>query len=179
MPNWQPHLSGKLIELRPMVEEDFEALYSAASDPMIWEQHPDRHRYTRERFERFFRSGMDSKGALIIADKTNGSVIGSSRYCNWDKERNYIEVGFTFLARKYWARGYNDELKILMLDHGFQYVDVIGFYVGENNFRSQKAVLKLGAIEVKRDSSHQVGGEIRSSVVYELNKQLWIAKRTG
>jgi RimJ/RimL family protein N-acetyltransferase len=126
MPNWQPHLSGKLIELRPMVEEDFEALYSAASDPLIWEQHPDRHRYTRERFERFFRSGMDSKGALIIADKIDGSVIGSSRYCNWDKERSYIEVGFTFLARKYWARGYNDELKILMLDHGFQYADVIG-----------------------------------------------------
>jgi RimJ/RimL family protein N-acetyltransferase len=179
MPNWQPQLSGRLIELRPMMVEDFEALFLVASDPLIWEQHPDRHRYKRERFEIFFRSGMDSKGALIITDKGDGAIVGSSRYSNWDSEKSVVEVGFTFLARKYWANGYNSEVKQLMLDYAFRFVDLISFYVGESNFRSQKAVLKLGAVEVKRVSSHQVGGETRSSIFYELNKQLWIAKRKG
>lgn len=36
----QPALKGELVELRPLREEDFNALYAVASDPLIWEQHP-------------------------------------------------------------------------------------------------------------------------------------------
>jgi N-acetyltransferase len=37
----QPVLTGDIIELRPLREEDFAQLYAVASDPLIWEQHPD------------------------------------------------------------------------------------------------------------------------------------------
>lgn len=37
----QPTLIGSTITLRPLREADFDALHAAASDPLIWEQHPD------------------------------------------------------------------------------------------------------------------------------------------
>jgi len=36
----QPLLAGELIGLRPLRIEDFNDLYSVASDPLIWEQRP-------------------------------------------------------------------------------------------------------------------------------------------
>src|ERR1700689_2083358 len=38
----QPNLEGMLLRLlRPLAEGDFELTYAAASDPLIWEQHPE------------------------------------------------------------------------------------------------------------------------------------------
>src|SRR3954463_9576163 len=41
MLNRQPTLAGDLLELRPLGEDDWAALFAVASDPLIWEQHPD------------------------------------------------------------------------------------------------------------------------------------------
>ena len=43
----QPLLKGNLIEVRPLTKEDFDALFAAASDPLIWKQHPENDRYKR------------------------------------------------------------------------------------------------------------------------------------
>ena len=37
----QPHLKGELLELRPLAPEDWDDLFAVASDPLIWEQHPE------------------------------------------------------------------------------------------------------------------------------------------
>src|SRR5207248_2870 len=78
----QPTLAGKLIELRPLTPVDFDALFSAASDPLIWEQHPESDRYTRKVFQRYFDSAIESGGAFAIIDRKSDRIIGSSRYCN-------------------------------------------------------------------------------------------------
>ena len=41
------------------------------------------------------------------------------------------------------------EVKRLMLDHAFSFVDTVIFWVGEQNWRSQGAMTKIGGI--KRD----------------------------
>ncbi|MEE4192457.1 MAG: GNAT family N-acetyltransferase, partial [Halieaceae bacterium] len=83
-PDLQPTLVGDRITLRPLEERDFEALHAAASDPMIWEQHPDNTRYQRDAFEaRFFRGAIASGGALAVIANDSGEVIGSSRYYEW------------------------------------------------------------------------------------------------
>ena len=172
-PDWQPTLSGKLVRLRPMTENDFDSLYAVASDPLICEQHPDRDRNTIERFRHFFRSGMKSKGALAISDHVTGQVIGSSRFTSYDPAKSKVEVGYTFLARSHWGGRTNRELKTLMLDHAFQFVDAVCFFVGESNTRSQRAMGKLGAVEVDRVTTVQPEGNTRASVVYEIPKTDW------
>ena len=144
--NLQPTLSGPTLELRPLRADDFEALFAAASDPLIWEQHPDNLRYRRDVFQKnYFETALDSRGAFVILDRATREIIGSSRYWNYKPEESEIEVGWTFLTRQYWGGATNLELKRLMIGHALNYVERVVLVVGEHNLRSQKACEKIGA----------------------------------
>ncbi|MFY9726719.1 MAG: GNAT family N-acetyltransferase [Bryobacteraceae bacterium] len=144
----QPVLKGELVELRPLREEDFHDLYAAASDPLIWEQHPARDRYQEAVFQAFFRGAMESGGAFAVTDTKDGRVIGSTRFCGYNEERSQIEIGWTFLARSHWGGIYNREMKHLMLRHAFRFVNSVILVVGPQNVRSQRAVEKIGGVRV-------------------------------
>jgi RimJ/RimL family protein N-acetyltransferase len=160
----QPTLKGELLELRPLLQEDFDDLYTVASDPLIWEQHPANERYKETVFKEFFREAMESGGALIAVDSKSGAVIGSSRFFGYNEEKSEIEIGWTFLARSHWGGIYNGEIKRLMLRHAFQFVKHVVFLVGPTNFRSQKALGKIGA--VRMESRRDAAG--RDSFVYQI-----------
>jgi RimJ/RimL family protein N-acetyltransferase len=142
----QPNLKGELIELRPLTPEDWDDLFVVASDPLIWEQHPESDRYKQEVFKLFFQEALESGGAFVIIDKKSQQIIGSTRFYGYDSEKSEVEIGWTFLARKYWGGRYNQELKQLMLNHAFKFAENVIFYVGENNIRSQKATEKIGGV---------------------------------
>ena len=144
----QPHLKGELIELRPLAPEDWDDLFAVASDSLIWEQHPERDRYKEGVFRVFFKEALESGGAFVIIDRKTQQIIGSTRFYGYDPEKSEIEIGWTFLARKYWGGRYNREMKELLLAHAFKFVENVVFYVGETNMRSQKAMEKIGAIKV-------------------------------
>jgi RimJ/RimL family protein N-acetyltransferase len=144
----QPHLKSELIELRPLTSEDWDDLFAVASDPLIWEQHPESDRYKEEVFKIFFREALESRGAFVVIDKQTQQIIGSTRFYGYDPEKSEIEIGWTFLARKYWGGPYNAEMKRLLLNHAFKFVESVIFFVGEKNFRSQKAMEKIGASRI-------------------------------
>jgi N-acetyltransferase len=52
--NRQPTLTGDLIEVRPLREGDFDELFAAAADPLLWEQHPDTERWREDAFRAYF-----------------------------------------------------------------------------------------------------------------------------
>jgi len=132
----QPTLKGELLVLQPLRPEDFDTLFAVASDPLIWEQHPAKDRYKEEVFRAFFREALQSGGALLAIDAKDGRVIGSSRFHGYDKDKSEIEIGWTFLARSHWGGVYNGEMKRLMLDHAFGFVNSVVFLVGPQNYRS-------------------------------------------
>jgi len=143
----QPVLKGELIQLRPLRSEDWDDLFAVASDPLIWQQHPESDRYKEEVFKIFFKDALESGGAFVVIDTKKKRIIGSTRFHGYDPEKSEIEIGWTFLARKYWGGQYNREMKQLMLAHAFKFVENVVFFVGENNIRSQKATEKIGAVE--------------------------------
>jgi RimJ/RimL family protein N-acetyltransferase len=159
----QPVLIGELLELRPLRADDFRELYAAASDPLVWEQHPDSDRYREEVFREFFRGALESGGALVASDRADGRVIGSSRYHGYDEEKSEVEIGWTFLARSHWGGAYNGEMKRLMLRHAFRFVESVVFLVGAGNLRSRRAVEKIGGVRV---GTSDRGG--RESLVYRV-----------
>jgi RimJ/RimL family protein N-acetyltransferase len=175
----QPTLKGNLIELRPLRPQDFDALFSAASDPKIWEQHPESDRYQREVFQRFFDGALESKGAFAIIERKSGRIIGSSRYCNLDLTNREVEIGWTFLEREFWGGTYNRELKQLMLDHAFRFVDRVVFVVGENNIRSQKALAKIGASFLKKAQLPAADETVRTNVVFVITAKSYRALEPG
>jgi RimJ/RimL family protein N-acetyltransferase len=144
----QPHLKSELTELRPLTPNDWDKLFAVASDPLIWEQHPERDRYKEDIFRVFFKDALDSGGAFAIIDRKTQRIIGSTRFYGFDPKKSEIEIGWTFLARRYWGGRYNAEMKRLLLNHAFRFVESVVFFVGEDNVRSQKAMEKVGAIKV-------------------------------
>ena len=142
----QPSLQGILVELRPLAPKDWSELFAVASDPLIWEQHPERDRYQENIFRIFFKDAIDCGGAFAVIDRKDRQIIGSTRFYGYDSEKSEIEIGWTFLAREYWGGRYNREMKRLMLDHAFQFVETVIFHIGENNIRSQKATERIGAV---------------------------------
>jgi N-acetyltransferase len=160
--NLQPHLKGEVVELRPLKSEDWDHLFSVASDPLIWEQHPESDRYKEDVFRIFFKDALESPGAFVVIDAQTQEIIGSTRFHGYDPKKSEIEIGWTFLARKYWGGRYNREMKELMLAHAFKFVENVVFFVGENNIRSQRATEKIGA--VKSGTAEKVYGNRPASV---------------
>jgi N-acetyltransferase len=172
-PNWQPQLSNELVYLRPLQADDFDTLYAVASDPLIWEQHPNPDRYKREVFTNYFTGAMESGGALLISDATSNEVVGCSRFYDYLPEQSEVKIGYTFFSRTCWGKGINRAVKHLMIAHALQYAHTIIFHVGANNLRSRKAMEKLGARLIGEEEVAYYGEASRLNVVYAITKQDW------
>ncbi len=168
----QPTLETERLVIRPLGEEDREALYAVASDPGVWEQHPIHDRWRREIFDRFFGDGLASGGALAVVDKRDGSIIGSTRYDKYDPdEGGVVEIGWTFLAPRYWGKGINPEMKRAMLAYAFQSVALVEFRVGDTNYRSRNALEAIGAVRTDRYELEKYQGKRVVHLVYEITRE--------
>lgn len=163
----QPTLLGRFVHLRPLRADDFERLYAVASDPLIWEQHPESTRHQRDVFRKFCDGAMASGGAFLVTDAAMGAVIGSSRYHAYNEAQRSVEIGWTFLARSHWGGDYNGEMKRLMLRHAFQFVDRVEFIIGIANTRSWRAIERIGAVF----AGERPGNAGNPSVVYVVTKE--------
>jgi RimJ/RimL family protein N-acetyltransferase len=167
MLNLQPILTGIHLTLRPLAAKDFQELFAAASDPLVWAQHPDPNRGTRDGFPPFFDDALKSKGCLVAIDAAQ--LIGWSRYSNYAPGER-IAIGYTFLARSHWGGAANAEMKRLMLRHAFADVQEVLFTVAEHNLRSRRAVEKLGAELAGAEDAPRWG---QTHVIYRLTPELW------
>ena len=168
---------GGLVFRRPLQTEhfflelltpnDFDALYAVASDPLLWEQHPEADRWQRSKFQRFFQGGLTNDlGCFVIREKRSGRPAGSSRFYGYDEADRCIRIGYTFIARELWGTAANREIKDAMLLRAFNVVDQVFFDIGPQNLRSIAAAKKLGAV-----FSHD---ESDTKAVYVLSKQQWL-----
>ncbi|WP_029293888.1 GNAT family N-acetyltransferase [Chryseobacterium hispalense] len=170
----QPVLENEKHQLIPLQQGDFESLYKVASDPEVWSQHPNKDRYRREVFRTFFEGGMESGGAFKIIEKSTGEILGSTRYYDYDKQNNSIFIGYTFYGRKSWGKGINPQIKKLMLDYIFQFVEVVHFHIGKENYRSQIALERLGGQKIAEQDVAYFGEPTRTNFVYEIKKENWL-----
>lgn len=168
----QPHLTSKALLLRPLVSDDFDGLYQAASDPVTWAGHPARDRHFKEVFQPYFQSLLSSGSALVVLDRTSRSIIGCSRYYTAPDRPGTISIGFTFLAPAYWGGEVNFELKRLMLDHAFTTYPDVWFHIDPTNIRSRKATMKLGAHAV-HDAVLNLSAGPAEWKCYCLSRQDW------
>jgi RimJ/RimL family protein N-acetyltransferase len=136
----------------------------------VWELHPENDRYQEPRFAEYFAAGLASGGALVAISKETGNVVGWSRYSSENVEPHEIEIGWTFLGRAYWGGAYNRDMKRMMLVHAFQFVDRVIFRIGATNWRSRRAVEKLGAVLIEATEPHDDHDQRSAQVVYRLTK---------
>ncbi len=168
--NWQPtDLENEWVQLIPLQPSDFERLYAVASDPLIWEQHPNPNRYQRDAFQNYFQGAIESKGAFLIQDRS-GQVIGCTRFCEYEPDKRQVKIGYTFFARACWGKPYNRSAKRLMLAYAFRFVDTVLFHVGACNVRSQKAMEKIGAEKIGEETIAYYGESLKLNVVFRITR---------
>jgi RimJ/RimL family protein N-acetyltransferase len=169
----QPVLEGERLLLRPLTEADWDALYGVAADRELWAVHPSHDRWQEPVFRAFFDDALAKGGALAIVDQATGAVIGSSRFqlCDRQEEEGALEIGWSFLARAYWGKGYNAEFKRLMLEHAFRHVDRVVFRVGADNVISRKAMANIGGRLTGASYFEERAGRPVEHLVYEITRE--------
>ena len=169
----QPVLEGERLYLRPLTETDWDALYAVASDRELWAVHPSHDRWQEPVFRAFFDDALAKGGALAIIDRQTGAVIGSSRFqfCDRPEEDGALEIGWSFLARACWGKGYNAEFKRLMLAHAFRFVDRVVFRVGADNVISRKAMANIGGRLTGDSYVEERAGRPVEHVVFEITRE--------
>jgi RimJ/RimL family protein N-acetyltransferase len=167
----QPVLEGERLLLRPLTHDDWEPLFAVACDPQLWAGHPAHDRWQEPVFREFFADALAQGGALAIIDKANGRIIGSSRFQAYDPTgEGSVEIGWSFLERSYWGRGYNAEFKRLMLRHAFRHVDRVIFRVGAENAISRGAMTNIGGRLTGETFFVERGGRPVEHVIFEITR---------
>lgn len=172
--NFQPDfLADELVSLRPLRCDDFEALYNVASDPLIWEQHPNKNRYKRDVFTTFFEGAMASKNAFLVVATATNTVIGCTRFYDFEEQAKTIAIGYTFYARACWGKPFNRQAKKLMLDYAFATgaIEQVLFFIGASNIRSQRAILRIGAEKIEEQDISYYGETETLNFIYGIKKQ--------
>jgi RimJ/RimL family protein N-acetyltransferase len=147
-------LENEVIFLRQTLREDFEDLYIQGGHQIIWEQHSEKGRYKKDKFLEYFNSGIKNEfGSLTIINKNNNKIVGWTRLYDFKEEDLSVKLGYTFLGKDYWGSNINYNVKKLILDYVFSFLNTVYFDVYEKNIRSQKSVMKLGGILNKINSN--------------------------
>lgn len=167
----QPTLYGPRVHIRPLAAADWDAMYQAASDPAIWAQHPATNRYQEPVFRNFFNIALASGSAFTLIHRSDGAIMGSTRYHGYDAAVSEIEIGWSFLSCEYWGGSYNLEIKTLLLSHAFRFVDTVVFWVGNTNIRSQRAMEKIGGVRRPGIHTRTLGGVASHNVIFEIRKK--------
>ena len=169
--DFQPTLRCELLDLRPARRQDFEALFAVASDKEIWAIHPAHDRWQEPVFCAFLDGALADEGGLVAIERATNEIVGFSRYSMERCLPGEVEIGWTFLARRLWGGRYNGEMKRLMLDHAFRFVDTVVFRVGETNLRSRRALEKIGGRLIEgRTEAVTVAGAPATHVTYAIRR---------
>lgn len=168
-------LQDDAILLRPLARGDWQAMFAAASDPLIWALHPAHDRWQESVFRGYFEEALAQGSALAVVDKASGAIIGSSRYGFDRSAPGEVEIGWTFLTRAYWGTEINRRMKRLMLAHALQHFDQAIFLVGEYNHRSRRAMEKIGGRLTDRFHTAEVAGARVRHVIYAIDRQNFAA----
>ena len=174
-PDLQPTLKSPLVTLRPIQKDDWPNMYKAASHPKTWAGHIHKDRYKEDIFCPYFDGALSSRSAFAIIDNQTETIIGTSRYHDYKQAEREIEIGWTFLDCDYWGGVYNGEIKRLMLQHAFTFLDCVVFWVAQDNLRSQYAMKKIGGILREGDFSKSEREQLFPYVVFEIRKDNFLS----
>jgi RimJ/RimL family protein N-acetyltransferase len=177
--NIQPILETETALLYPLQHKDFDELFATASDPKIWEQHPNKNRWRKEVFEIFFEGAIESRGAFKIIDKASNTIIGCTRFYDYQPEKSTILIGYTFYNKNSWGKGINSAVKKSMLEYIFQFVSTVVFHVGSTNLRSQIAMNRLNIKKVDEEEVAYFGEPSKLNFVYKITKDDWNLRKNS
>lgn len=175
-------LEGEFVRLEPLnLEKHFADLCEVGLDYDLWRlitvqvETPDDMRKYLETALDEQRRGVSLPFATI--EKQSGKAVGSTRFGNIDASNNRVEIGWTWIGKRWQRTFVNTEAKFLMLRHAFEIwkCNRVELKTDLLNSQSRAAILRLGAKEEGVFRKHIItqSGRIRDSVYFSILDDEW------
>jgi RimJ/RimL family protein N-acetyltransferase len=183
-----PVLEGELVRLEPMAPAHEPGLWDASRDERTWTWLSVRQPRTREELHAYVQDALASAAAgtelpLVTIRRTDGRIVGSTRFLALRPEHRSVEIGWTWLAPDAWGSGINVEAKLLMLGHAFESFGClrVELKTDARNERSRGAMAALPAQFEGIHRKHMLvrGGKRRDSAWFSVLDEEWPAVRAN
>ncbi|HTA39126.1 MAG TPA: GNAT family N-acetyltransferase [Candidatus Acidoferrales bacterium] len=177
-------LEGYGVRLEPLEERHLPALRADCHDPALWElTFSDSPFGDDAGAKAWLQASLEDPKmhAFAIVDASTGATIGSTRYLDIEPAHRKLEIGWTFLAPRYWRSHVNTACKLLLMEYAFEKCGALRmqFKAEAKNWRSRRALEGIGATceGVLRNFRIRPDGEIRDTSFYSVIVQEWPAVR--
>lgn len=182
MPSLGPvTLTGTHVILEPMRAEHASGLLEAGRSAEVWEFMPARAT-DAQGMERWMAKALAAQAGgreypFVVRKRSDGSLIGSTRYLDVQEEDRTTEIGWTWYAPFAWGTVVNPEAKYLLLRHAFEdwHAIRVALKTDIRNLHSQAAIKKLGAVYegTLRNQRIRPDGSYRNSPIYSIIEREW------
>jgi RimJ/RimL family protein N-acetyltransferase len=177
-------LEGYGVRLEPLAQRHLPDLRAACHDRALWELVFGDSPFGDDASANAWLSAAlaDPKTvAFAIVDAATGAAIGSTRYFDIEPAHRKLEIGWTFIAPRYWRTHVNTACKLLLMGYVFEEWGAVRvqFKAEAINARSRAALAGIGAIfeGVLRNFRIRPDGEIRDTSFYSVIEPEWPAVR--
>jgi ribosomal-protein-alanine N-acetyltransferase len=176
MPFFEPvTLSTPRLLLRPLREDDANALFAMYSDPQLmryWSFTPmTRLEQVSEYLSRLMKASASGKDLVCAIDlRATGQTIGTCTLFNLYEPSLRAEIGFG-VSREFWRQGYTQESIHSLIGHAFTKLSLrrLEADIDPRNSGSARVLERAGFVrEGSLRERWVVGGEVSDSVLYGL-----------
>ncbi len=185
--NPQPALlEGRHVRLEPLEPRHLAPLIAAAREPAVFEWYltrplgePGEMEKWLGDYQRALAAGTEVGFATVR--RSDGRVVGSTRFLDIRRSNRGLEIGNTWLAREAQRTAINTEAKLLMLTHAFERWGAarVQLKTDERNERSRAAIARLGCRfeGILRRYQARYDGFIRNTAMFSLLDDEWPAAK--
>ena len=174
-------LEDQLIRLEPLQERHFQFLLPVAMHSELW-LYTVAKINTPKDFRSYFDTAMEERRMkrsypFAIYDKVKEEYAGSTRLANIEFQHKKLEIGWTWIHPSLQGTGLNKHCKFRLLNFGFEVLHLNRIELKTNllNHKSQKAMLKIGAIKegIFRKNIINDDGTTRDTVYFSFITDDW------
>ena len=173
-------LTGPHVRLRPLEADDAAALLETVdSEVWRWKLAPRPHTAAemRQVIVDHLIGDPNRQRAFLATQLQDGMVLGSTTLYDYEPHHQRVEMGWTWLRRSCWGRGFNEEMKYLLLGYCFGELELkrVAWRLDSLNQRSRSALERMGFRYEGKLRSHQrrPDGSRRDSLYYSLLVEEW------
>ena len=183
--DFEKNIHSEKVILRPMNVNDFDKMKVLTNDTEMWYYFTadlSNEQILKNWIESAISELKDKKSLpFTIIDPTNDNIIGTTRIGNISETNNRVEIGWTWIAKKYQGTGINGHVKKLLFEYLFVETSTlrIEFKTDVLNIPARKAMEKVGLIKegILRSHTLMTNDRRRDTLYYSLLKNEWLTKK--
>ncbi|MDI3285660.1 GNAT family protein [Polyangium sp. 15x6] len=178
-------LQGRHVRLEPLTLAHAPALLAAlAEDASIWQWMSIEPPLSLEAMEMHIRSALEAQAsggqvAFVQVSLVDGLACGATRYLNISRNDLGLEIGWTWIGKRWQRTAINTEAKFLLLRHAFEVLGAarVQLKTDARNLQSQAAIARIGGVRegVLRKYQKTRGDFLRDTVMFSILDDTWPA----